>query len=83
METDFLASGNCFLLFRGLSFKWKLSLKLVEANLKKDYILTKLTDFLANENHFLPFFQTVVKMEENGRRKWKEMVSTSQKISFH
>ena len=55
----------------------------MEANLKKDYILTKLTDFLANENHFLPFFQTVVKMEENGRRKWKEMVSTSQKISFH
>ena len=28
------------------------------------------------------FFQTEVKIEENGSRKWKKMVSTSQKIRF-
>ena len=50
--------------------------------LKKDHILTNVTDFLAIGNHFLPFFQTTVKIEENGSRKWKNMVSTSQKISF-
>ena len=33
--------------------------------------------------HFLPFFQTAVKMEENGVSKLKKMVSTSQKVSFH
>ena len=49
--------------------------------LKKHHILTNVTDFLASENHFLPFFQAAVKMEENGSRKWKKMVSTSQKIS--
>ena len=40
--------------------------------LKKDHILTNVTDFLASENHFLPFFQTAVKMEENGSRNWKK-----------
>ena len=37
--------------------------------LKKDHILTNVTDFLASAKHFLPFFQTTVKMEENGTRK--------------
>ena len=32
VETDFLAGGNRFLLFRYFSSKWKSSLKLVEAN---------------------------------------------------
>ena len=49
----------------------------------KDHILTNVTDFLASGNHFLPFFQTAVKMEENGSRDWKKMVSTSQKIRLH
>ena len=47
------------------------------------HILNNVTDFLASENHFLPFFLTAVKMEKNGGRKRKKMVSTSQKISFH
>ena len=32
VETDFLASGNRFLLFRYFSSEWKSSLKLVKAN---------------------------------------------------
>ena len=32
VQTDFLARGNRFLLFRDFSSKWKSSLKLVEAN---------------------------------------------------
>ena len=35
------------------------------------------------QNHFPLFFQTARKMEENGSRKWKKILSTSQKISFH
>ena len=50
--------------------------------LKKDHTLTNATDFLASGNHFLPFFQTAIKMEENDSRKWKNMVSTSQKSAF-
>ena len=42
------------------------SLKLVEASFLKKTILTNATDFLAIGNHFLAFFQTAVKMEENG-----------------
>ena len=49
--------------------------------LKKDHILT-VTDFLASGNHFLPFFKTAIKMEENGSRKRKKMVPTSQKSVF-
>ena len=40
------------------------------------------TDFQACGNHFLPFFQAAVKMEETGSRKWKKMVSSSHKFSF-
>ena len=46
-------------------------------------MLTNVTDFLASENHFLTFLQTAVKMEENGSTKWKKMVSTCRKVSFH
>ena len=51
--------------------------------LKKYHILTNITDFLASAKHFLPFFQTAVKMEENGTRKRQKIVSARQKISFH
>ena len=78
MEADLLANGNRLLLFRGFAFKWKSPLKLVEA-----HILTNVTDLLASGNHFLPLFQTAVKMEENDSRKRTKMVFTSQKISFH
>ena len=36
--------------------------------LKKDYVLTNVTDSLASEYHFLPFFQTAVEMEKIGRK---------------
>ena len=42
-----------------------------------------ITDFLASAKHFLPFFQTAVKMEENGTKKRQKIVSARQKISFH
>ena len=32
--------------------------------LRKDYILINVTNFLASEKHFLPFFQTAVEMEK-------------------
>ena len=37
---------------------------------RKDYILTNVTEFLASKNCFLTIFQTLVKMEQNGSRKW-------------
>ena len=32
--------------------------------LKKDYVLTNVTDSLVSEYHFLPFFQTAVEMKK-------------------
>ena len=61
VETDFLASDNRFLLFRGFSSQWKPSLKLVETNFKRTSIFQPMkTNFLASGNHFLPFSQTAV-----------------------
>ena len=54
MEKDFLASGNRIFFCSEVS---------------EGYTLTNVTGFLAGENHFLPSFQTPVKMEENGSRK--------------
>ena len=61
----FPSSGNCHLNYWKPIFKER---------------LTNATDFLTSGNHFLPFFQRAVKMEENGSRKRKKMVFTSQRI---
>ena len=59
VETNFLAGGNHFILFRDFSSWWKPSLKLMEANfLEKDHVLTDENWF--SGNHFLPPSQTAV-----------------------
>ena len=36
--------------------------------LKKDYVLSNVTDSLASEYHFLPFFHTAAEVEKNGKK---------------
>ena len=50
--------------------------------LKKDYILTNETDFLAGGNNFLSFSATNFFHFLYCLKKLKKMVSTSQKISY-
>ena len=54
VKTDFLASGNCFVLFAGFSSQWKPSLKLVEANCERKSILNPFSFILSDNSQLLP-----------------------------
>ena len=53
---DFPSSENGHLNY------WKSPIK------EKLYVLNNVTDSLASEYHFLPYFQTAVEMEKNDRK---------------
>ena len=66
---DFLASRNCFLLFRGFPSSETITEMNGSQFLKKHLILTNVTYFWATGRHSLPFSQTAVNCYQ-----WKQFI---------